>query len=329
MVNSDPIYDVIIVGAGIAGLTAARKLQSYGRRILVLEKSRGVGGRMATRRSGDAAFDHGAQFITARENNFINWLNTLEERGVVAKWFSGESGEDRHPRWRGVPGMNAMAKHLSKGIDIRLESKVIALEKQGYDWHVHFQNHEYHITSTAILLTPPVPQTLELLEFLQPSMSEKAQTLLTKFTYERCLAVLARLTEPTHLSPPGFLRKPSTNISWLADNQLKGVSKVPAVTIHATADFSLRHWQENREHITEMLLQEASEHLNLKIKDCQVHGWKYSKPQYIHELRSFELFRQPHLILAGDAFGGPRVEGASLSGWDAAERLEEEMRSRG
>ena len=67
----------------------------------------------------------------------------------------------------------------------------------------------------------------------------------------------------------------------------------------------------------------------MKIKDFQVHGWKYSKPQYIHDLRSLELFHQPDLLLAGDAFGGPRVEGAVLSGWDAAERLEDAMRASG
>jgi len=281
---------------------------------------------MATRRVGDAAFDHGAQFITARESSFLKWLNTLEEKNVVARWFEGNSGEDSHPRWRGVPGMNGIAKHLGSGLDIRLNTKVESLEKQGYFWQVKLQSTKNHLTATTLLLTPPVPQSLELLASFLSTFPEKTKTFLRKFTYERCLAILARLHEPTHLAPPGCIRKPTANISWVADNQLKGVSKAPAVTIHATAEFSLRHWHENRDFTAKLLFQELKEHLHLKIEDYQVHGWKYSKPQYIHEQRSFMLLDEPPLVLAGDAFGGPRVEGAALSGWDAAERLEEMRR---
>lgn len=317
----NPINDVIIVGAGIAGLTAAWKLHQYGRQVLVLEKSRGVGGRMANRRVGEATFDHGAQFITARETIFINWLNSLEQKNIVTKWFWGESSKDRHPRWRGVPGMNALAKHLGEHLDIRTEKKVTALIKQGNKWRVCLQSPAANLLARAVILTPPVPQSLQLFDLHGPNNVEEVQLLLTKFTYERCLAVLARLDEPTHLKPPGFLRHPSTNISWLADNQLKGISPTPSLTIHATASFSASHWQKEKVHIGEVLLGEAACHLNVRVRDFQVHGWRYSKPQYIHEQRSLRLCLEPQLILTGDAFGGPRVEGAVLSGWDGAEQL--------
>lgn len=328
MDNDNAIYDVIIIGAGIAGLAAAWKLHQYGRRILVLEKSGGVGGRMATRRISGAVFDHGAQFITARESNFLGWLKALEKIGVVATWFGGQGDRNTHPRWLGIGGMNGIAKHLGSGLDIRLNTNVDGVVQQGPLWHVLLQQRTNHFSAAAILLTPPVPQSLDLLESRRAGIPEMTQSLLTKFTYERCLAVLARLREPTHLTPPGFLRKPSANIRWLADNQLKGISKQPAITIHATADFSLRHWLADRSHIAKILIQEAEAYLTMKILDYQVHGWRYSRPQYICEHRSLELWDEPPLVLAGDAFGGPRVEGAVLSGWDAAERLEERIRSR-
>ena len=62
--------DVLVIGAGMAGLIAAAELQRAGRRVLVLDKGRGVGGRLASRRIGEASFDHGAQFITARTPRF-------------------------------------------------------------------------------------------------------------------------------------------------------------------------------------------------------------------------------------------------------------------
>ena len=52
-----------MVGAGMAGLTAAHRLSGV-TEVVILDKGRGVGGRLATRRIGDATIDHGAQFIT-------------------------------------------------------------------------------------------------------------------------------------------------------------------------------------------------------------------------------------------------------------------------
>ncbi|MSO32728.1 MAG: FAD-dependent oxidoreductase, partial [Ilumatobacteraceae bacterium] len=60
---------VVVVGAGIAGLTAARALSHAGHSVIVLDKGRSVGGRMATRRIGDATVDHGAQFFTVRSDD--------------------------------------------------------------------------------------------------------------------------------------------------------------------------------------------------------------------------------------------------------------------
>ena len=115
--------DVLIIGAGMAGLTAAQELQRAGRRVLVLDKSRGIGGRMATRRIGDATFDHGAQFITARDARFVSAMEEWERQGVVKEWCRGFSAEaDGHPRWRGDPSMTSLAKHLAQGLEIVTES---------------------------------------------------------------------------------------------------------------------------------------------------------------------------------------------------------------
>ena len=83
--------DVVIVGAGIAGLSAATELVASGRRVVVLEKSRGVGGRMATRRVGEAICDHGAQFFTVRGPAFGGMVTEAHEAGSVATWCEGFS----------------------------------------------------------------------------------------------------------------------------------------------------------------------------------------------------------------------------------------------
>ena len=97
----------LIIGAGIAGLLAARTLQERGLQVTVLDKGRGVGGRMATRRIGSAVFDHGAQFFTARDPRFQALVNSWLAAEVAAEWcrgFAGPEGvrqDDGHPRYRG------------------------------------------------------------------------------------------------------------------------------------------------------------------------------------------------------------------------------------
>ena len=68
--------DILIIGAGITGLIAGYHLNKAGREILIVDKSRGVGGRMATRRIGDASFDHGANFLYATDPEIIPIIQT-------------------------------------------------------------------------------------------------------------------------------------------------------------------------------------------------------------------------------------------------------------
>ncbi|MFM7102667.1 MAG: NAD(P)-binding protein, partial [Verrucomicrobiota bacterium] len=102
--------DVLVVGAGLAGLAAATALQRAGRSVRVLDKGRGVGGRLATRRIGGATFDHGAQFLTARDPRFAALLEGCRAAGVAGEWGRGSGGEpDGAVRWRGIPSMSAVA----------------------------------------------------------------------------------------------------------------------------------------------------------------------------------------------------------------------------
>ena len=105
----------LIVGAGISGLLAAQILSETGHLVTILEKSHGVGGRMATRRFENGIFDHGAQFFTVRDPQFQNWVERWLQREKAVEWtrsFSkpGNRPESKgHPRYRGVNGMTAIA----------------------------------------------------------------------------------------------------------------------------------------------------------------------------------------------------------------------------
>ena len=127
--------DVLVIGAGMAGLSAAAALPKAGRRPVVFDKERGVGGRMATRRIGGATFDHGAQFVTARDPRFAEVLDQARAAGAAVEWCRGFASEaDGHPRWRGQPGMSSLAKHLAAGLAIVQETQVVALRRMEDQW---------------------------------------------------------------------------------------------------------------------------------------------------------------------------------------------------
>lgn len=120
---------VVIVGAGISGLVAARKLAAHDVDVTVVDKGRSVGGRLATRRIGDARLDHGAQFFTVRTPAFQACVDDWIERGVVHVWNHGFDGGDNHPRYVGSSGMNSIAKDLARGVSV--ETSTMAFTVRG------------------------------------------------------------------------------------------------------------------------------------------------------------------------------------------------------
>ncbi len=132
---------VAVVGAGLAGLTCARRLAAGGLAVRVFEKSRGLGGRLATRRSRAGwHFDHGAQFVTARGAGFRALLRDLAAAGAVRAWRPRLA--DRAQRdaaavwWVGTPGMSALARPLAAGLEVQCETRVTALAPRADGWHL-------------------------------------------------------------------------------------------------------------------------------------------------------------------------------------------------
>lgn len=119
-------------------------------------------------------------------------------------------------------------------------------------------------------------------------------------------------------------------VCWIADNNRKGVSpRASALTIHAGADFSRACWEADDASIVATLTRHAAKFLrdaagrkveDAEIETWQVKRWRYSKPAVMHAGR-FVAVRTPPLVFAGDAFGEPRVEGATLSGLAAAREI--------
>ena len=312
----------------MAGLTAAGELQRAGCRVLVLDKGRGVGGRLATRRTDLGAFDHGAQFFTARDPQFRSRVEAWQAARIVRAWATGFAladgtfKRDGETRFCGVNGMASIAKHLAHGLDVRVNAKVIRVQTEGDGWVVTTEAGEC-FSGRALLLTLPVPQSLELQATGSFPLPEQVQSNLKRIEYAPCLAVLAQLSGPSRIPEPGGLWFDGEPISWMADNQRKGVSSGAgaSVTIHAGPQFSRAHWETPEAEVTATLLAAAVPWLGSVPVQTQLHRWRYSLPLRVHPERCLVVREPAAIVFAGDAFGGPRVEGAALSGLAAGAAL--------
>lgn len=322
----------LIVGAGLAGLTAARRLGAAGMRATILEAQDVPGGRLATLIDPDAGpqaavFDHGAQFFTVREEAFASQVRSWQAAGVVAEWsrgFATADGSyyaDGHPRYRVEGGMAALASHLAAGLDLQLNQRVASIKIVEGAWRLSTTaGQQWH--ARCLILTPPVPRSLALLTAGDIDLPEQAQKALAPISYEPCIAVLLQLSGPSRLPEPGGMWPLGEPLAWMADNHRKGISAAPgAVTLHAGPEFSQSHWDAPDDEVVDRLVDAARPWLGAGVERSHVRRWRYSKPVRTHAQRTLYCPAPLPLIFAGDAFAGPRVEGAVLSGLAAAEVL--------
>ena len=315
--------EFLVVGAGISGLMIARQLHDAGRTVRVVEKGRGFGGRMTTRRmTPNARCDHGAQYFTVRDPRFGAWVECWQEAGVIREWFrhlEEISDTPGHPRYVGKNGISDVPKYLADGLSVVRGERVTKLLFQKNHWTVVVES-ELRYACDFLILTAPVPQALELLTTSDVSLPPDVKGKLQTVRYDKGLAVMALLDGPSGIPGFGGLKISPGPLTWIADNERKGISRDPAVTLQASPAFAETHWDSPDEVRGPLLLESAKPYLSANVLQYVCHRWGYAFP--VSTFGS-EFFHEPELrlLLAGDGFGGPRVEGAALSGIAAGAHL--------
>lgn len=318
---------IAIIGAGISGLTLASRLHEQAD-VVVFEKSRGVGGRMATRRIDTFHFDHGAQFFTARSQAFRDFLQPYQAQGLVQQWqprmltlSPNEQPDERvwsEPHHVAVPGMTALCKAMASGLEVRLDARVEALQRQPDGrWRLAIGS-DQSTDFDWVICTAPAPQTRELLpqEFAQ-------HALIAETTIAPCIALLLGLQ-----SAPGWnfdaARIQHDVLAWLScEASRPGRAERQAVTLHSTATWAAAHLDDSDDFVAVTMLAALNAVTRKSLPPIavqQVKRWRYAKAD---ALKSPKLLFDTDLRLAacGDWVHNGRVEGAFLSAHTLADVL--------
>lgn len=302
------IYDFAIVGAGISGLDIGWKLDTSNASVLILEKSKSCGGRMATRRLNESKFDHGAQFI--KRTKISDALIEFWTSRNILKRFPVPDFDS----YFGLGGMTRLTKEISQNLNVKYNSKVITLKNTPHGWRLTLDNGD-SILSKNIILSCPLPQSLELLKNSDIPFDPKLQDI----HYAKSIVSLISLQQPLkeHLT---FVENFDSDIYSICSQKGKGLSIDHNYTIVMTEKWSEDHFGLSDDEIKQTsIVLFKTKFGSTDISDFQIKKWRYCQPTSMWS----ELFYQPHpdIYLIGDAFGGPSLNGALLSSDGLAKKL--------
>ena len=309
------MLDVLVIGAGMTGVSCARQLQAAGLDVVVLDKGRGIGGRMATRRADingqTIRFDHGAQYVTARDAGFQQALNEINESAVL--WAdAGKPGA-----YAGVPGMSSIPKALAEGLTIHQSERVEHLELQGDYWLATTEDKSWK--AKRVVMTVPFPQVAPIIGEDHP-LSAK----LTGLEFAPCMTLMAAFKPQAEIDKTTRLNEAS-DLSWIAYNSGKPgrIDAVDAWLAQASVEWSAARVNQDKaksEQEMQVLLCEALSLDKADMLHSAFHSWLYARivnplgePYLVDETQS--------LYLGGDWCLGARVESAWQSGTAIAQAL--------
>lgn len=324
--------EIAIVGGGFAGVTVASLLGDIAN-VTVFEKSRGVGGRMSTRRVGSFSFDHGAQYFTARTQAFRRFLQPLFDEGIVSRWnarvytFEGnsvihqENWRDEEPRYVGVPSMNAVVKRIAQNIPVIFDTRVTSLERDSC-WFLRDERGDMHGGFDWIVCTAPAPQTSKLL----PG-NFRYKDSIDCVEMSACCALMVGFSSPLLVEFQGA-RIRGSDLSWMAlDSSKPGRTAPGTLVVHSTPAFAQQYWNADEEEVIDMLCSETEQIIGTNLQNVvwkAMHKWRFASNSLREQLPVL-IDQSLRVGVCGDWCSGGRVEGAFTAAWNLANRIREEL----
>jgi predicted NAD/FAD-dependent oxidoreductase len=336
--------DTAIVGAGIAGLASACALRDAGRAHVVLERSRGVGGRCATRRVDGQAVDHGAAFLHGSNEGFLGAVREVPGASRLDGWPRAILGNGPaclpkafgplETRMAYADGLTVFPKHMARGLEVRLEAPVVALSSDSGGILVHTEAGS-PVRAASVVLAVPAPASWMLLRPLCGESREAAAVgkLLGMIGSQACLTAIAGYA-PQGSPPPwdAWYPEDSASVQMISHDSTK--RKAPSrlvLVVQARPCWSRVNMAAPQESWAAELVQETARILGPWAGDplwVQPHRWRFARTDRGSEMSRPLVLRVPEggrVVVTGEAFApGGGIEAAWLAGRASARRLLEE-----
>ncbi len=306
----------------MAGLVCARVLASRGYAVTVFDKGRRPGGRVATRRDQGFAFDHGAQYFTtdfddmppAIASAIAPWDGTI----VSLSHGNREPIDDDRRRWVGIPGMSALPRHLSKGLDIRCGCAIARVTRAGGVWRLTAMDGSVAGEADRVAVAVPAPQAVSLLDG-SPVLASRAAAI----TMAPCWAVMLGFETP--LAPPfdgAFVDEGP--LAWISRDRSKpGRGGGEAWVLHASPRWSREHLDAERHLVLEHLYDAFRSAAGIPVPEpahAAAHRWRCARVE--EPLGEDCLFdAELNIGACGDWCVGGKIEAAMASGRALAGRI--------
>jgi len=299
---------VLIVGAGIAGLTLANRLQQEGMTVTVIEKARGTGGRFSSKRLSHGnvqiSADMGAPSFTAVSEEFLDKVKSWQALGVVAPWHVDQEGMQHYV---GIPRNSMLTRHLSENIDVRYSTRVSKLKQESTGWKVECAPHEgegFELYADYLVLTTPAQQAADLLpsSYIAREWLQQVQCAPVFVSLLLCDNQLNADNPFMLLDHPDVAR-----ISFEHDKPERTHHDYSVLKVEATTKFTLLHLNSDKSAVQKMLIEAAQDILStqLNVVEAHTHRWLYSQysPENIDLFNHYQIkLNEPYLNLHHNLF---------------------------
>lgn len=323
-------YNIAVIGAGMAGISAATALIRGGHSVKLFDKSRGSGGRMNSKRTDVGDLDMGAQYFTARDSRFRHELKTWLDNGWVAEWAPAlyaydqnglRSAADDQQRFVGAPRMTGLTRQLLQGLDFASQTRISHLVRhEDKHWLLVDEQQRQHGPFDRVIVATPAPQAVALLE-QSPHLAHAAAQVQMQPGWALAVAFSDPLPTPVEAC---FVRAGA--LDWISRNSSKpGRTGQDSWVLQSTPEWASEHLQVDAQEITRELLAAFAEVIGCSLPEplfTHAHRWLYARPA---DACNWGALAAPEkdLYVCGDWCMGGRVENAWLSGQQAANTLME------
>lgn len=297
-------------------MACARVMRRAGCYVELFEQDRIIGGRMATTRLGLTAFDHGAQYVTARSQGFKAYLDELVSASYAARWSpkssDGEEARQMMPWYVGTPGMSSLVRPLAEGVRIHTERKVHTIQRSEKGWYLWFEDETHAGPFHAVAVATPASEALLLVGRI-----EELATPLERVRISPCWSVLVRLEERL-LPTQDVFSDMSEVVRWIARNNAKPARSARGdhIVIHASPGWSRETEDVEPEVVASEMWNEVCNVLSLPpTRPAQISAHLWRQGLVDHSLGETFLFSSDHMVgIAGDWCLGRLAEHAFESG---------------